>query len=482
MAEASAVMLSFPSDKPASSPQEYDQRMTAYLKQLDKLPRSVWSTTDKQNPRELLDPAVNSLPYLLSLLELAKGIGTDRQKAEEFLSQASVFFASFDPVQVRYAGEQWRELWDFALNTSHKLDLLDLSPFAAALLRLDPTAGTFTTLHLLFLRLCMEHGTPSQALPILDKNIYAYPQSAAKNVPSELRSEEHGLSNTFITPKSGFTEKIHPEYVLEYYTLGAHIYISVRNYRRARLFLEHVILHPSQAHSVSAFQAEAYKKCILIGLLTEGKLFPYIKTVDSAVMKSIKALSKAYDALAEDFERRDSRRFQADLDVGMQIWAEDGNLGLVMEAGRALLRYRVSDLQKTYAALPVSRVATHLELSPVDTLDTLNHMIRQSDLNASLTSGASPGEAVLRFHFTPSTNSAADSDLEAQTKRIEELISAVRDADRRLQLTKEHIEISKRNKRAGPDLELAEQMDLTWDAPSGGPMVVDDDAEEDIMA
>lgn len=475
-------MLSFPSDKPASSPQEYDTRMTAYLKQLDKLPSSVWKITDKQNPLELLDPAVNSLPYLLTLFELGRAVGKDRQKAEDFLNQASVFFASFDPVQVRYAGEQWREVWETAFNISNKLGNLDLSPFSAAVLRLDPTAGTFTTLHLHFLRVCMQNGTPSQALPILDKNIYAYPQASTKNVPVELKSEEHELSNTFITTKSGFTEKINPEHVLEYYTLGAHVYISVRDYRRARLFLEHVVLHPSQSHSVSAFQAEAYKKWILIGLLVEGKPFPYIKTADSAVIKSVKALSKAYEALADDFEKRDSKKFQADLDAGMQVWADDGNLGLVAEAGQALLRYRVSDLQKTFAALPVSRVATHLELSPSDTLATLDHMIRQSALNASLITGSSPGEAVLRFHFTSSTGSTGNPHLEAQTKRVEELIAAVRDADRRLQLTKEHIDISKRNKRAGPDAELAEQMDLTWDAPGGGPMVVDDDAEEDIMA
>lgn len=482
MADASAVMLSFPTDKPASSPQEYDQHMTTYLKQLDKLPSSAWKITDKQNPLELLDPAVNSIPYLICLLELVKGVGKDREKAEQWLSQAAIFLASFDRVQVRYLGEQWREVWETALSISNKLGVLDVSPFSTALLRLDPSAGTFTTLHLQFLRLCMEQGTPSQALPILDKNIYAYPQASSKNVPAELRSEEHGLSNTFITPKSGFTEKIQPEYVLEYYLLGAHAYIAVRNYRRARLFLEHVVLHPSLSHGVSAFQAEAYKKWILIGLLTEGKPFPYIKTADSAVIKSIKALSKAYETLADDFEKRDSRKFQADMDVGMQVWQEDGNMGLVMEAGQALLRYRVADLQKTYAALPVSRVATHLELSPADTLDTLQHMIRQSSLNASLGTGATPGEAVLRFHFTNFTSSNSDSDLEAQTKRIEELIAAVRDADRRLQLTKEHIEISKRNKRAGPDAELAEQMDLSWDAPGSGPMVVDDDAEEDIMA
>lgn len=488
MADAVSVMVSFPRDNTKSlSPSEYDKQISAYTNSLAKLPAASWTkSVDDKSLLELLDPSVNSIPYLKVLVDHVKADkAQDRDHVELLYDRACIFFTSFDPVQVRFAGELWYTLWDWALACVQALGIIDLTPLSTALLRLDPSAATFTTLHLQFVRQCLSIGVPSLALPLLKQNIFAYPQTLPKGVPSDTISDEHELSNAFITSNSGFSNKITPEHVLEYYLLGAHVYIGARIYQRARLFLEHVLLYPTQQHTTSHFQVEAYKKWVLIGLLSEGKPFPYPRTIDSAVWKNIKAVGKSYDSLADSFEKRDSLKYQAELDVGSQIWTGDGNMRLVTEAGHALVRYRVSDLQKTYAALPVSKVASHLGLSPANTLQTLTDMIRQSRLNASLSQGATQGESILRFDLAPPAATALlPSDLESQTKRIEKLIAAVRDADRRLQLTKEHVAVSKRHKSIlAPDAELADQMDLSWDAPGAthdAPMLVEDD--EDIMS
>lgn len=488
MADALSVMLSFPPDTSKSlSPADYDKQMSAYTKSLEKIPSPSWTkSVDKKSLLELLDPSVNSVPYLKCLLDNIQAVGSkDKKRMELLLDQASVFLASFDPIQVRYVGEMWRHLWEWALPCAQHLER-DLGILSTALLRLDPSCATFTTLHLRFVRQCLLNGTPTQALPIVSQNIFAYPHNLAKSVPAEHISDDHELSNAFMTATSGFSDKVLPEYVLEYYLLCAHVYIGTRNYQRARLFLEHVILYPTQQHITSSLQVEAYKKWILIGLLSEGKLFPYPRTVDPGVWKNIKSMSKSYESLAESFEKRDWQKYQAEMDVGSQIWSDDGNIRLVTEVGHALVKYRVSDLQKTFAALPVSRVATHLGLSPEHTLNTLTQMIQQSNLNASLTQGSGAGEAILRFDLASSEGATSQStDLEAQTKRIETLISAVRDADRRLQLTKEHIAIVKRNKSAAaPDAELADQMDLTWDVPDGAnsAQYLAEEDDEDIMS
>lgn len=478
-------MRAFPPEKQLS-PADYDAKAQTFIKSLDKLPVATWAKgVDKKSLLELLDPAVNTIPYLICLNELTQQAVAkkDRQQAEILFDQACIFFTSFDPVQVRFMGEWWRGLWEWALYYIRTSGLVDLSPLSTALLRLDPSGATFTTLHLRFVGACFEIGTPSQALPILDKNIFAYPQELPKTAPAEFLSDDHELSNAFITTKSGFSGALTPQYVLEYYLLGAHVYIGARNYQRARLFLEHVILYPTQQRVTSALQIEAYKKWILVGLLSEGKTFPYPRTVDVLVWKDAKATSKAYEALADNFEKRLSAKFQAETQLGTQIWADDGNSRLIGEAAQALVKYRILDLQKTYAALPVSRVAAHLGFPPQDTLDTLTHMIRHSGLNASVAPGATAGDAILRFNLA--TSVSQQSDLEAQTKRIEKLIAAVRDADCRLQLTKEHILVAKRTKTtAAPDAELADQMDLTWDTPSTAsnvPQLIDDSDDEDIM-
>lgn len=490
MGDPLAVMLSFPPDNLKSlSPSDLDSKITHYIANLDRLPKTAWTkSVDKKSLLELLDPSVNSIPYLKCLCDSTQALGKqDKQHGELLLDQVYIFLASFDPVQVRYVGEMWRDIWIWAQVSMQALGVIDQSILSTALLRLDSSSATFTTLHLRFVRRCLLEGTPSQALPILEQNIFAYPQISPKNVPAEPLSNEHDMSNAFITAASGFTEKILPEYVLEYYLLGAHVYIGTRNYQRARFFLESVMLHPTQQHAASTLQVEAYKKWILVGLLSEGKPFSYPRTVDTGVWKSLKAVGKAYEALADNFEKRDKLKFQAELEVGAQIWTEDGNLRLVSEASQSLVRYCVTDLQKTYAALPVSKVAARLGFTAEDTLSTLTQMIRNSSLRASLAPGATAGESILRFDLTSSTNNTPQhSDLESQTQRIEKLIAAVRDADCRLQLTKEHIALAKRNKNtAAPDAELADQMDLTWDTPPAGGNVPnlldDDDDDEDIM-
>nr|OQO31765.1 hypothetical protein B0A51_00667 [Rachicladosporium sp. CCFEE 5018] len=479
------ILTSFPPMK-ALGPEAFDKQITAYLTKLDKLPTAAFSKAkDGKSPLDVLSPSSNSIPYIYCLLEATKSLGKDKAKWDELLSKVTLFYATFDSIQMRYVGQAWVDLWKWTAECLDHLGIIDVSVLSSAILRLDPSAATFTSLHLRFVRLCLGNNTPSQALPILDREIYAFPHANAKNVLAELPSEELGLSNAYINEKSLLSEKLRPDLVMEYYLLGAQVYIGTRALSRARLFLELVILHPAQNHATSALQVEAFQKWLLIGLLTDGKPFPYPRTMDQSMIKALRSMSKAYEALTESFERRDSAKYYAEMDAGQQIWAENGNYRLVAEAGQTLMQYRVSDLQKTYAALPVSRVAYHLGMASEDTLSTLDNMIRTSSLDATLTPRTAAAEAVLRFNMKAPGRSQGSVDVEIQTKRIEELIAAVRDADKRLELTKEHIDITKRNKRTGTDAELADQMDLSWDTPSApaGVMVIsEDDAEEDIMA
>lgn len=235
MSDPLAVMRSYPPEKPkGSSPSsaesglsasELEKKINAYLNSLDRLPKAAWSkTVDKKNLLELLDPAVHSIPYLKCLNDAVLALRKqDAEGAELLFNQACIFFASFDPVQIRYVGEMWHTLWMWAHAYMQAVELLDQSILSTALLRLDPSAATFTTLHLRFVEQCLSAGTPSQALPILDQNIFAYPQTLPKNVPTEPLTTDHDLSNAFITSDSGFTEKVKPEHVLEYYLLGAHV-------------------------------------------------------------------------------------------------------------------------------------------------------------------------------------------------------------------------------------------------------------------
>jgi COP9 signalosome complex subunit 3 len=283
--------------------------------------------------------------------------------------------------------------------------------------------------------------------------------------------EDHDMSNAFITEKSGFSKPLLSEHVLEYYLLAAHTYIGQRQYSRARLCLEYVLLTPSQGHVTSAIQAEAYQKWLLIGLVSEGKPFPAVRTMDTVVAKAVENATTMYKALVSAFQTRNLPKFRAEVDFGGNMWLEDGNLRLVRECENALQRYRVIDLQKTYAALPVGRVAGLLDLQPKDALVLLQDMITANHLQAQLTSppsGIQDNDEDVVLRFLPDLGTTDEAHLELQTERIAALVNFVRDAERRISLSKEYVEWSKRSKRQGAaDGDMADAMDLTWDEPAG---------------
>lgn len=474
MADILPTLLSFPrNETPAKkkpSPKEYDSQITAFIKELGKIKDvSFTKTVEKKNLLDMLDLSINSLAYLTTLSHQIIAAGKDTRRKEALISTYAIpFLLQFDPIQVRYDGETWRYMFEYVNEVLCSNRSTDLSPLSTAILRLDPSAGTFTTNHVRLLRAALSNGVPSQALPILDQNIHAYPHKSSKRLAEELLSEEHEFSNAYISQATAFSLEVKSEHVLEYYFLGASIYLALNNYTRARLFLEHVLLSPlqSKSGSFSALQVEACRKWVLLGLLVQGKQFPFPATMDGGVVQKIRNVAGPYEALAADFEKRDLKKFEAEMDLHGKNWADDGNLRLVREVGNALVRYKVIDLQKTYAALPVTRVAELMEMDTNPTFQLLQDMIGSGALLAELSQSG-----VLTFKSSeaklPEVVDGPD-DLEARTRRITDLIASVREADRRLQLTKEFVDVAKRQKKAGSgvDGDLADVMDLEYDNPS----------------
>lgn len=138
---------------------------------------------------------------------------------------------------------------------------------AQALLRLDPTLGTFTSTHLLFVRLCLRTRSLREACQILDYDFHSFPGPSSEH---SLPCAVHRTSNAFITSRFQLSGKISVNDVLEYYLLGAIVYIGLGEWRQALYQVEHVLAVPSNgiAH---AFMVEAYKKWFLLKVLLDGQ-------------------------------------------------------------------------------------------------------------------------------------------------------------------------------------------------------------------
>ena len=364
-----------------------------------------------------------------------------------------------------------------------------LVPMRNAILRFDATSSTLTSNHLLFLRSCIDTGLYRVALPILDLDIYSLPSDPVQGIDDVPLCADHTLSCTYISRASGISEELKIQHVQEYYSLGAHIYIGLCNFDRARLFLELALSIPTKDNAVNVYMLEAYKKLLLLGLMNQGRPYKISALVDQAQLKAIQSLSKAYEVLAEAFTNRDVQRFRAELETAGDLWRNDGNHGLVQHVAEALRRFRVIDLQRTYAALTVDRVAIHLSLSAEATAHLLTTMINDGHLaatigqsdNASANNGNSASSAILRF-LSPTaksgitSNESIDAQIQTQLQKIELLSAFVKEADRRLAVSKEYTDWRKRQKASGAGAgQFEDPMDLSWEPPSGNA------EDEDIM-
>lgn len=146
-----------------------------------------------------------------------------------------------------------------------------IEPIRLAMLRLDPSTACFTSTHLIFADLCLRAKAFSAALPILENNIYYFPSISGKWSHLPLPCSQHDISSTYITTATGLSDKLKYQDHLTYFLYGAMIYMGLRNWDRASLFLEIVVTSPT-GHTASMIQVEAYKKWVLVSLLLTGRV------------------------------------------------------------------------------------------------------------------------------------------------------------------------------------------------------------------
>ncbi|PVH96379.1 hypothetical protein DM02DRAFT_122871 [Periconia macrospinosa] len=476
-------LLAFQPDSPeVKDKREYDRQAREFIDSLHKYNPSAFlkGADTPQDPLSVLDPAVNSIAYAFTLrLRIHNAIeknNTQTLKPGNALWNNLVrFLESFDPIQMRYAGSEYKKLVEYVEQIARGLDTpaLALSPIRSAMLRLDPTTGCFTTAHLNFIRLCLESRSYAVALPILDNHIHSFPtviqNSLRESTEYFVPCADPVISGEFIHTRSGHSDKVTLAEVQEYYVLGAMAYIGARQFKNAHQMLEHVLVIPTTGVA-NGLMLEAYKKWLLLGCLVNHTT-QTPRTASTNAIKQIRSTAKAYDALVEAFsEFNNLPKLKAQVAAGREIWAEDGNTGLVEELVQHQSRSYVSQLSKTFSAIPVSKIAGSVGGNIDETTAFVETLIETGYVNGRLERSDKPDVgAILRFYLDPTQGPLAKSEkqqqlgLLEQTERTNRLAEQVKDADFRLSITKEYIEYLKRqNKKLAPG-GGGDAMDVSWD-------------------
>jgi COP9 signalosome complex subunit 3 len=357
----------------------------------------------------------------------------------------------------------------------------------SVILRLDPTSSTLTPAHYSFIRLCINARAFAEGADILDRPIVFLPYDADKNTLARsykyLCSEQES-SATYLTYHTGLNVKWTYRQYLEYFLMGAMVYMALRQFSKAQFYLEVVLTTPtSNSTATSMIQVEAYKKWVLVNLLLKGQSIPPPRSIPSGTLKNIRALSRAYDCLVDAFKTNNLSHFRAEIDIGGKIWQDDNNMGLVVELFHAFRKFQVQKLSNTFAALPIAEVAARTSPDPhdiKDTTDYIDRLIRNGDLNAVLSTSPATGEQTLRFLGTGTASrykseAQVAKSLSHQRSELQLLMQAISNNDHRLEISREYIDMLKKLKKA-------KETGGGLNPDGGGRSTAFDDLDEDMMA
>ncbi|KAF1916104.1 hypothetical protein BDU57DRAFT_573758 [Ampelomyces quisqualis] len=492
-ADLLSTLLQFqPGSADVQQKRDYDQQARGFVSQLSSISAAHWQKggDTPQDVLTVLNPAVNSIAYAFALRQRINAV-VDKRSVPDTLKPGGhvwnklvLWLETFDPVQMRYAGHEWRKLVDLVEQIARATASpgLAIAPMRSAMMRLDPTTGTFTCFHLSFMQLCMETRSYSAAEPILDNYIHSLPckipAPAREGLEYSVPCAHVATSGEYMHQGSGHTDKVTLADMQEYYLLGAMAYLGLRQFTKARQFLEYVLVVPT-LNVANGVMLEAYKKWVLVSCLADSMDGATPRTANSVAMRQVKAASKAYEAVAEAYTQLDDLpKLKAQIKAGTETWADDGNTGLVKEVLEKQMRSYVSRLSRTFSAIPVSNIASNVGSSAEDVARYLETLITDGHLNASLEqSDKANAGAVLRFFLDPAQGPLAKTEKQQQQALFEQavrtniLAGQVRDADYRLTLSKEYVENLKRqHKKQGAG---GDAMDTAWDDGI--------EAEEDLM-
>ncbi|KAK5160228.1 hypothetical protein BJ546DRAFT_55290 [Cryomyces antarcticus] len=462
---------------PETNEAKYDEQIRNFILFMANVTAQHW-----QDPQllQVLDPAVNSIPYLNALncqLTVARG-GRHPKVTEDLLHKTELFAATFDPIQLRYAGLAWERLCEQVewITRNNLVPMSSGLPILRDLVvRLDPSGGTFVQARLEYVRLCLESRAFRPALFVLDKDIHSFPADPLNEAELPPPCSPVQLGSGFITKNSGHAGNFTAVDVQEYYMLGAVIYMGLGNWERALTFLECVLISPTQSPG-SAFMLEAYRKWMLVGLIHYGHRPPPPSVSPGQTMKALQSLTKSYDGIADAFQTRNEARLVAEIQECEAFLKDDGNWPLALCVKQAFQRFAIRNLGRTYVALPLSQIAGMCDWG-TDIETYLKRLIHSGFLNATVTASPNPGEsAILRFGPVDDAIGMPEEQrtaaLAARVSRVEDLVEHNNEVATRITLTPEHLaHVAKAKSRK--DFLNPDDMDTSWDAPN---------TDEDMMA
>ncbi|PHH90703.1 hypothetical protein CDD83_2890 [Cordyceps sp. RAO-2017] len=463
MDEARSVLRRLSSARgPSSTPKQLDAVIKQHVSAIGKLSQEARAAilADPVDLLQTLDPTLNTIGYL-AVLDMLRSKKV--QLSAQLRDMTQELLLKFDPCQVRYVGSMFLSLVERLGCSALFPPQVAVELLVAVMLRLDPSASIFTSTHLVLAKLASTTGFVEPARPVLDADILFYPvANGAKDAKPNL-CNPNLPPYAYISPSTGLTEMPSSAMVLEYNVLRGMMYISRRDWARARAALEQVVTHPMKNKGVNKLMTNSHKKWLLVGLLHQGKASRLPPYTNSTAQANYQAMNEPYITLSGLYGAGQEAELRQCLETNRQTWEEDDNTSLIDEVKSAYLKWQIVNLRRIYQRLSMSelrRMTLGAENGdgPGDdqaTLSLVQGMIESGMLCGEIQTDPEGGESYLAFgdgrSSMPETdfaNEVARSQqsierLSAQYQVVNERLSGNRDYARHLIREQRRVDMDK---------------------------------------
>ncbi|KAM0791017.1 hypothetical protein ACM66B_004316 [Microbotryomycetes sp. NB124-2] len=299
-------------------------------------PVHVLATTlaDGRDPLAVLSPHKHSVGYVFILNARLSSDVVSPQQLELLMSCVLALSESADPAQMRLVPDQVVHLVRQFADVAERARALHLAvlPVKNIIQRCIPV-GLLSPLHPILMQIAMNARSYNLVHDVVMADIYDI--------------------DTGLTPV-----RYHDN--LLYHYLGGVIAALLGEYARAMDMLEIVVASPAQV--TAAIQIDAYKKLVLLQLLTSGQTSPLPRYTSPAVATTCKNLSGPYLDFATAFASRDAAKVTGALQQHHQVFEQDLNVGLVELCWSAFRRRAILRLTETFITLSLRDIAKAMQL------------------------------------------------------------------------------------------------------------------------
>jgi len=258
-----------------------------------------------------------------------------------------------------------RSFAQMAIEMGQQSMLRSLKPLRSALEKLQDTPETLTPVHMEFLRVCLKVKVYHIAAHFLDHSaIYDIAVST-------------GSGNSSNSPA-----QVNPQSFLSFFYYGALVRIGTREYAKAIQLLLVALTCP--ATCLSAIQADAYKKYVLLCLKVHGEVKALPVYTSHILQRYSKSASYVLE-IAEAFKSSDAEELHRILEEKQQAILADSNMGLAKQVVTSMQRHKILTLTKTYLTLSLVEIANEAGLSNTrEAEDILFDMISEGEIKAQI--------------------------------------------------------------------------------------------------